>query len=64
MKPHNTWRSIPSGIPRTKDLREAKLRQINADRDWLMAQESEAEARRRIAVQEARDWGREGLFQG
>lgn len=62
MNVHNTWRRIPSGIPSKRELREEKLRQVNADKDWLMAQESEAEARRRIAVQEARDWGREGLF--
>jgi hypothetical protein len=63
MTVHNTWRYIPSGIPSRRELREEKLRQVRADRDWLMTQESEAEPRRRIAVQVARDWGREGLFQ-
>jgi hypothetical protein len=54
---HNTWRRIPSGIPSRRELREEKLRQINADLRRPRTPEEDAVDRMRIARQRAKDLG-------
>jgi hypothetical protein len=60
---HNTWRHIPSGIPRTEAGRKRKLKQVRAELKRLMAQDSEAEPRSRIAQKVAEIYGAGQLFQ-
>jgi hypothetical protein len=57
MKPHNTWRSIPSGIPRDPLLRRRKLAAIQADLARPKTPENDAEDAARIARQVAKDLG-------
>jgi hypothetical protein len=57
MTVHNTWRRIPSGIPAKRELREEKLRQVNADLTRPRTPEEDAVDRMRIARQRARDLG-------
>jgi hypothetical protein len=64
MKPHNTWRSIPSGIPRDPLLRRRKLAAIQADLARPKTPENDAEDAARIAVQKAKDWGLDGGLLG
>jgi hypothetical protein len=57
MTVHNTWRSIPSGIPSKRELREEKLRQVVADLRRPRTPEEDAVDRMRIARQRAKDLG-------
>jgi hypothetical protein len=57
MKPHNSWRVIPTGIPRTESLRRRKLAAIQADLARPKTPENDAEDAARIARQRAKDLG-------